>query len=96
MTVIERSSGADPCDGCDGSCGDVCPVWAAKRESYERIRPEAEVERLSRQLAGAVEPNDEALALYTAYMEAAANDGYAEKRLLRDGLRQILVAQWGR
>lgn len=29
----------DPCDGCDGTCGDMCPVWQAKREAYERIRP---------------------------------------------------------
>lgn len=26
----------DPCDGCEGDCGDVCPVLEAKRESVER------------------------------------------------------------
>lgn len=26
----------DPCDGCDGMCGDVCPVYEARRLSAER------------------------------------------------------------
>jgi hypothetical protein len=51
MSVIEHR---DPCEGCDGTCGDVCPVLEAQRLNRERNEA-SEAARLSHQLAGAVE-----------------------------------------
>lgn len=47
----------DPCDGCDGECGDVCPVLEAYAQNMPGLRgaAEREVIALRQQLRGAVD-----------------------------------------